>query len=103
MQKRAIHLEPAEREKLAKLVRNGKIQADVVKHAYMLLHSDAGKTDVAIAEFLLCSEDTVRRTRVRYLTEVRGVNMSGVKVIFEMEKESASEGEHPPAENSRNQ
>ena len=69
MQKRAIHLEPAEREKLAKLARNGKIQADVVKHAYMLLHSDAGKTDVAIAEFLLCSEDTVRRTRVRYLTE----------------------------------
>lgn len=69
MQKRVIHLEPAEREKLSKLVRNGKIQADVVKHAYMLLHSDAGKTDVAIAEFLFCSEDTVRRTRVRYLTE----------------------------------
>jgi transposase len=69
MGKRAIHLEPAEREKLAKLVRNGKIQSDVVKHAYMLLHSDAGKTDVTIAEFLFCSEDTVRRTRVRYLTE----------------------------------
>ena len=69
MEKRAIHLEPAEREKLSRLVRNGKIQADVVKRAYMLLHSDAGKTDVAIAEFLFCSEDTVRRTRVRYLTE----------------------------------
>lgn len=69
MEKRAIHLAPAEREKLSKLVRNGKIQADVVKRAYMLLHSDAGKTDVAIAEFLFCSEDTVRRTRVRYLTE----------------------------------
>ena len=69
MGKRAIHLEPAEREKLSKLVRNGKIQADVVKRAYMLLHSDASKTDVTIAEFLFCSEDTVRRTRVRYLTE----------------------------------
>lgn len=69
MEKRAIHLQPSEREKLAKLVRNGKIQADVVKRAYMLLHSDAGMTDGAIAEFLFCSEDTVRRARVRYLTE----------------------------------
>ncbi len=69
MEKRAIRLKPAEREKLSKLVRNGKIEADVVKRAYMLLHSDAGKTDVAIADFLFCSEDTVRRVRVRYLTE----------------------------------
>ncbi len=69
MQKRVVQLQPAEREKLSKLVRNGKIPADTVKHAYMLLHSAAGKTDAAIAEFLLCSEDTVRRTRVRYLTE----------------------------------
>jgi transposase len=51
------------------LVRNGQIHAEIVKRAYMLLHSDAGKTDLAIAEFLFCSEDTVRRTRVRYLTE----------------------------------
>lgn len=35
----------------------------------MLLHSDAGKTDVDIADFLFCSEDTVHRTRIRYLTE----------------------------------
>jgi transposase len=69
MQKRAIHLECAEREKLAKLVRNGKISAAVVKRAYMLLHSDAGLTDETIAQFLFCSEDTVRRARVRYLTE----------------------------------
>lgn len=69
MEKRAIHLQPAEREKLSKLVCNGKVQADVVKRAYMLLHSDAGTSDVAIAAFLLCSEDTVRRARVRYLTE----------------------------------
>ena len=69
MQKRILHLQPAEREKLSKLVRNGQVPADIVKRAYMLLHSDAGKTDVAIAEFLFCSEDTVRRARVRYLTE----------------------------------
>ncbi len=72
MEKRAIHLEPAEREKLSKLVRNGKIKADIVKRAYMLLHSDTGKTDGVIAEFLFCSEDTVRRARVRYLTEGLG-------------------------------
>ena len=35
----------------------------------MLLHSDSGLSDVTIAAFLLCSEDTVRRARVRYLTE----------------------------------
>lgn len=69
MQKRVVQLQPAEREKLSKLVRNGKVHAEITKRAYMLLHSDAGKTDGAIAEFLFCSEDTVRRTRVRYLTE----------------------------------
>lgn len=69
MEKRAIHLQPCEREKLSKLVRNGKIQVAVVKRAYMLLHSDAGMTDLAIPQFLFCSEDTVRRARVRYLTE----------------------------------
>jgi len=69
MEKRVIHLQLSEREKLSKLVRNGKIQADVVKRAYMLLHSDRGVSDVAIAAFLFCSEDTVRRTRVRFLTE----------------------------------
>lgn len=69
MEKRAIHLLPTEREKLSKLVRNGKIQADVVKRAYMLLHSDTGLTDGAIAEFLFCNADTVRRVRIRYLTE----------------------------------
>ena len=69
MQKCAIHLQPAERAKLSKLVRNGKISATIVKRAYMLLHSDRGMTDEALAQFLLCSEDTVRRARVRYLTD----------------------------------
>lgn len=69
MEKRVIQLQPAEREKLSKLVRSGKVQAGIVKRAYMLLHSDAGMSDVAIAAFLFCSEDTVRRARVRYLTD----------------------------------
>jgi transposase len=105
MGKRVIHLEPAEREKLSKLVRNGKIEADIVKRAYMLLHSDAGKTDVAIAEFLLCSEDTVRRTRVRYLTE--GLNAAledkphpGREPLLNAQQEAyliALACSHPPA------
>jgi transposase len=69
MEKRVIHLHSREREKLSKLVRNGKIEADIVKRAYMLLHSDSGMSDLAIAAFLMCSEDTVRRARIRYLTE----------------------------------
>src|ERR1700690_4442615 len=69
MEKRVIHLQPTEREKLSKLVRNGKMQADIVKRAYMLLHSDSGMSDLAIAAFLMCSEDTVRRARVRYLSD----------------------------------
>lgn len=48
---------------------DGKIAADIVKHAYMLLHSDRDMSDVAIAAFLMYSEDTMWRTRVRYLTE----------------------------------
>ena len=69
MEKRVIPLQPAERGKLSKLVRHGKIQADVVKRAYLLLHRDAGLSDRAIAQFLYCSEDPVRRARVRDRTE----------------------------------
>ena len=69
MPKRAIHLHPSERDTLTQLVSRGRNHVSVLKRAYMLLHSDAGLTDEAIAQFLLCSEDTVRRTRVRYLSE----------------------------------
>jgi len=41
----------------------------VIKRAYMLLHSDAGFKDETIARLLFCSEDSVRRTRIRYLNE----------------------------------
>lgn len=69
MEKRAIHLQPDERTRLFKLVKKGHDAVKRIQRAYILLHSDAGRTDEAIAEFLFCSEDTVRRTRVRYLTE----------------------------------
>ncbi len=69
MEKRAIHLQPGERDQLRKLIKKGHNSVNRIKRAYILLHSDAGRSDQAIAEFLFCSEDTVRRTRVRYLTE----------------------------------
>ncbi len=69
MEKRAIHLQPEERSKLLKLIKKGRDAVKRMKRAYILLHSDAGRSDEAIAEFLFCSEDTVRRTRVRYVTE----------------------------------
>ena len=69
MEKRAIHLRPDERNRLLKLIKKGHDAVNRIKRAYILLHRDTGRSDEAIAEFLFCSEDTVRRTRVRYLTE----------------------------------
>ena len=48
---------------------NGQHPASAIRRTYILMHSDGGRTDEAIAQFLFCSEDTIRRTRVRYLTE----------------------------------
>ena len=69
MPKREIHLKPEERDQLVKLVSTGYHQASEMRRAYMLLHSDDGKTDQSIAELFFCSEDSVRRTRIRYLNE----------------------------------
>lgn len=69
MQKRAIHLKSAERDWLIELVSKGYHQVHKIKRAYMLLHSDGGLTDEAIGTFLFCSEDSVRRARIRYLDE----------------------------------
>lgn len=69
MPKRTIKLQPTERERLLKLVSQGQHPVSATRRAYILLHSDGGRTDEAIAQFLFCREDTVRRTRVRDLTE----------------------------------
>jgi len=69
MQKRAIHLQPPERDQLIELVSTGHNQANVIKRAYTLLHSDAGFKDETIAKLLFSSEDSVRRVRIRYLNE----------------------------------
>ena len=67
MQKREIHLKPEERDRLIALVSKGYHQANEIKRAYMLLYSQDGLTDEAIRQLLFCSEDCVRRTRIRYL------------------------------------
>jgi len=69
MQKRAIHLKPAERDQLIEFVSKGYHQANETKRAYILLHSHSGFKDETIARMLFCSEDSVRRTRIRYLNE----------------------------------
>ena len=74
MQKRVIHLQPPEREQLIALVSKGHHPANVIKRAYMLLHSDAGFKDETIARLLFCREDSVRRARIRYLNE--GLNVA---------------------------
>jgi hypothetical protein len=65
MHKRVIHLQPPERDELIEFVSKGHHPANVIKRAYMLLHSDAGLKDETIARLLFCSEDSVRRTRIR--------------------------------------
>jgi len=69
MSKREVHLKPVERDRLVTLVSKGYHQSSELKRAYILLHSDNQKADEAIADMLFCSEDTVRRTRIRYLNE----------------------------------
>lgn len=69
MQKREVHLKPEERDRLIELVSKGYHPANEIKRAYMLLYSNDGLTDEAIRKLLFCSEDSVRRTRIRYLNE----------------------------------
>jgi transposase len=67
MEKRhVVKLTPKERKKLLAIVGKGKNKAAVIQRAHTLLKSDEGKTDREISEMLYVSEQTVRRTRVRY-------------------------------------
>ena len=84
MPKRAIHLKPEEREQLRKLVSVGRERAALIRRAYMLLHSDADATDEQIAGMLFCSEDSVRRTRIRYMDQ-------GLQVALEDQPHSGAE------------
>ena len=50
-------------------VSKGRNKAPVIRRAYILLKTDEGKTDGEISQNLYISEQTVRRTRIRYCEE----------------------------------
>jgi len=69
MLKHTINLLPDERKKLKAIVSKGQNRAAVIRRAHILLKSDDGKTDAEMAEMFYVSEQTIRRTRLRYTTE----------------------------------
>lgn len=66
MKQYIIELSPPERVTLASLLTKGKHRARVIMRARILLESDAGKTDGAIAAHEGTSTRTVQRIRERY-------------------------------------
>ena len=66
MTKHDIKLTSKERKKLLAIVSKGRNQAVVIRRAHILLKSDEGQTDQAICDQLYISEETVRRTRLRF-------------------------------------
>jgi transposase len=66
MEKHAVKLTPKEREHLIAIVTKGRNKAGYIQRAHILLKSDEGKTDKGIGQLLYVSEQTIRRTRLRF-------------------------------------
>lgn len=66
MKKHEISLLPNEKKKLKAIVSSGQNKAVVIRRAHILLKSDEGRNRAAMLYF---SEQTVRRTRLRYVAE----------------------------------
>ena len=66
MEKREVALLPREKKKLKAIVSIGQNKAAVIRRAHILLKADEGKTDAEISKMLYVSEQTIRRTRLRY-------------------------------------
>jgi transposase len=69
MKKHEIVLLPNEKKKLKAIVSTGQNKAAVIRRAHILLKANEGKTDAKISEMLYVSEQTIRRTRLRYVAE----------------------------------
>lgn len=69
MKKHEVTLLPNEKKKLKAIVSSGQNKAAVIRRAHILLKTDEGKTDAEISDILYVSEQTIRRTRLRYVTE----------------------------------
>src|SRR5215475_6108673 len=66
MDKHAVKLTSKERDHLIAVVTKGRNKAAVIQRAHMLLKSDEGKTDKDIGQLLYGSDQTIRRTRLRF-------------------------------------
>lgn len=67
--KHQVHLLEAERKKLLAIISKGRNKAVVIQRAHILLKADEGKTDSEISQLLYVSEQTIRRTRLRFSQE----------------------------------
>lgn len=67
--KRVIQLSQDEKTRLYELIHKGKASTRVITRARILLLSDQGKSDSAIAEVLHSCISTAHRTRERYIQE----------------------------------
>ena len=68
-EKHEVHLKEEERRKLIGMVSKGRNKAVVIQRAHILLKVDEGKTDAEISQMLYISEQTIRRTRQRFVQE----------------------------------
>ena len=68
-EKHEVHLHEAERRKLLGIVSKGRNKAVVIQRAHLLLKVDEGKTDAEISQLLYVSEQTIRRVRLRFVTD----------------------------------
>jgi transposase len=68
-EKHEVHLKEEERRKLIGIVSKGRNKAVVIQRAHILLKVDEGKTDAEISQMLYISEQTIRRTRQRFVQE----------------------------------
>lgn len=68
-EKHVVQLTEAERKKLLAVISRGRNKAVVIQRAHILLKVDEGKRDTEISQMLYVSEQTIRRTRLRYEQE----------------------------------
>ena len=68
-EKHEVHLKAGERRKLIGIVSKGRNKAVMIQRAHILLKGDEGKTDAEISQLLYVSEQTIRRVRLRFVTD----------------------------------
>lgn len=76
-EKHEVHLKEEERRKLIGIVSKGRNKAVVIQRAHILLKVDEGKPDAEISQMLYASEQTIRRTRLRFEAKNRSEAMEG--------------------------